>query len=103
MIKTVNLSVEKPHKVEYKIKLTESDKALLARLDMEHRAKLVKQPDVERKIEEDQLKEKSMTLGSVLKKEKEIRKEQKSETKQVEQATPKVVSMPNPKSKLKVS
>lgn len=92
----VSISSKIPEKVEYKIKLTDSDRALLDKLDMEHRAKLVKQADVEKKIEEEQLIEKTNNL----KVSNEVKETQQN---YVEKATPKVVSVPNPKSKLKVS
>lgn len=96
-------SDQKPAQKEYKIELTDSDKALLERLDMEHRAKLLKEAEVKKKIEADQLKERSQTDGIVPKEKKEPEKIQKLESNVSEQAAPKVVSIPNPKSKLKVN
>lgn len=96
-------SDQKPAQKEYKIKLTDSDKALLERLDMEHRAKLLKEAEVKKEIEADQLKERSQTDGIVLKGRKEPEKVQKVESNVSEQAATKVVSVPNPKSKLKVN
>ncbi|XP_030750710.1 atypical kinase COQ8B, mitochondrial [Sitophilus oryzae] len=48
---------------EYQIKLTESDKKLLQRLDMEHRAKLVKQVEKERQNEQ---KDNEKTVGETI-------------------------------------
>lgn len=80
----VNTAVQVEQKIEekpkYKIKLSKSDKELLRRLDMEHRAKLSKQAE-----------EKS-------KEEKEMEKPKATSSEQA-----KIVSVPNPKSKQKVN
>lgn len=98
----VNLDSSKPEKIEYKIKLTESDKELLEKLDMEHRAKLIKQVEVEKSLLEEQLKhnKKYDQVGTVGEAMKEKEKLKQLETKETEHAN--VVSVPNPKSKLKV-
>lgn len=96
------LNNKKAEKIEYRIKLTDSDKALLERLDMEHRAKLLKEADVKKEIEKDQLKERFQTVATATKEKQMLEKVQPEESKKTEQATPKVVSVPNPKSKLKV-
>lgn len=102
-IKVVNLAAEKPEKIEYKIQLSESDKALLHRLDMEHRAKLTKQAELEKKLQEDQLKEqeKYNDVERVGKDRKTIEKEKICEEEQ-EHSAKILSSKPNPKSKLKV-
>lgn len=64
---------------EYQIKLSPSDKELLRKLDMEHRAKLVKQK------EREQEESPQNTVGEAI-------KEQQA----------KVAAVPNPKAKLKV-
>lgn len=70
---TDNLTIRAP---EFKIKLTDSDKELLNKLDMEHRAKLTKQEEREKAYK------------------KELEKENVGKSK--------VMAVPNPKSKQKV-
>lgn len=72
-VHTDNLTKSAP---EFKIKLTDSDKELLKKLDMEHRAKLIKQEEREKAYK------------------KELEKENVG--------TSKVTATPNPKSKQKV-
>lgn len=103
-VKAVNISNSSVEKIEYKLRLTESDKKLLRKLDMEHRAKLLRQTDVEKQLEEEQLKEKANNVHTIgiASEEREIEVDKKLETKQVETTVQKVVAVPNPKSKLKV-
>lgn len=94
---------QKPAQNSYKIKLTDSDKALLERLDMEHRAKLLKEADVKKRIEAEQLTERSQTDSLVTKDKTEPKKVQLADSKLSQEVALKVVSVPNPKSKLKVN
>lgn len=77
--------VEVP-KTEYQIRLTESDKELLKKLDMEHRAKLVKQVERTREFEVDQVK----------------KNDEKTVGETINESQAKVTAVPNPKAKLKV-
>ncbi|CAG9763698.1 unnamed protein product [Ceutorhynchus assimilis] len=72
---------------EYQITLSESEKNLLKKLDMEHRAKLVKQDDREKVMAADQPKQnQEKTVGETL-----------------NESQAKVTATPNPKAKLKLS
>lgn len=80
---TVHIEVPK---TEYQIRLTESDKELLRKLDMEHRAKLVKQAERTKEFEVDQVK----------------KKDEKTVGETINESQAKVTAVPNPKAKLKV-
>lgn len=77
--------------------MTESDRVLLEKLDMEHRAKLTKQANVEKKIQEEQLKEKSINVAQT------VSQDDKAHSKTCEEKNVTISSRPNPKSKLKVT
>ncbi|XP_050300302.1 atypical kinase COQ8B, mitochondrial isoform X3 [Anthonomus grandis grandis] len=74
--------------VEYQITLTESDKELLKKLDMEHRAKLVKQVDFEKDRAESVMvkKDQEKTVGET-----------------ILESEAKLTAVPNPKAKLKLN
>lgn len=74
--------------VDYQIRLSQSDKELLKKLDMEHRAKLVKQIDREQRYEKDTMRE---------------LKEEKTVGETINESQAKVVAVTNPKAKLKLS
>ncbi|XP_076273318.1 ubiquinone biosynthesis protein COQ8, mitochondrial isoform X2 [Rhynchophorus ferrugineus] len=80
-----NSVVDNLQPLEYQIKLTESDRELLEKLDMEHRAKLIKKSEVKEKYENDH-RGKEKTVGETIKE---------------NQAKPS--ASPHPKSKLKLT
>lgn len=88
-LKPLELVTEKS---KYKIKLTKSDKELLRKLDMEHRAKLTKQS------EENHAPPKAKAEQNMEKESK-----QKEDKTKVGNQQPKVATKPNPKSKQKVN
>lgn len=80
------IKLKSPDRV-YKLELTENDKLLLKKLDMEHRAKLIKEQNRE--------ENKDLRTSGVLNEKEETKLKEK-------EASGNITAVPNPKSKQKV-